>query len=96
MLRQLEPLDQIEANAKGGNVKENGESSGRPLRVQCIGNDIYLFEVPPTAFTAIIVGSLATEVSVEELARIINRNPDLAHFRVGVLTLRARGRCAPA
>ncbi|HXM69266.1 MAG TPA: hypothetical protein VN911_21245 [Candidatus Acidoferrum sp.] len=57
----------------------------RPLveRCQCIGKDVYLFGVPPTALTGIIVGSLATEGSIEELVRIINSNPDLAHLRVG-------------
>jgi hypothetical protein len=48
-----------------------------------MGKDVYLFDVPATALTGIIVGSLATEDSIEQLVRIIGDNPDLAHLRIG-------------
>jgi hypothetical protein len=55
----------------------------RPLAEGSGREDIYLFEVPPAALTRVIVGSSASEDSIEELVRIITSNPGLAHLRVG-------------
>ncbi len=58
-------------------IRPLAESSKR------VGEDVYLFEVPSAALKGVVVGSSATEDSIEELVRIINSNPDLAHLRVG-------------
>jgi hypothetical protein len=47
------------------------------------GEDLYLFKVPPAALTAVIVGSSATQDSIQGLVQVIASNPDLAHLRVG-------------
>jgi len=47
------------------------------------GEDVHLFAVPPKALTGVIVGSLATDDSIQSLAHIVGCNPDLAHLRIG-------------
>jgi hypothetical protein len=48
-----------------------------------IGEDIYLFDVPPSVLTGVIVGGCATDDSMQGLVQIIASNADLAHLRVG-------------
>jgi hypothetical protein len=48
-----------------------------------IGKDVYLFSMPATALTGIIVGSWATDDSIQKLARILNENRELRHVRIG-------------
>ncbi len=50
---------------------------------QRVGDDVYLFDVPPTALTGVIVGSSTTDASIHELVQIVTSNRNLAHLRIG-------------
>lgn len=47
------------------------------------GEDVYLFDIPPAALTGVIVGSLTTDESIDQLALIVGSNSNLAHLRFG-------------